>query len=63
MKRTHQITRAALAAAVSLLLIITSAHAEEKGNSPIEYGITAYGIFNLATNGADNDGKMFNDQD
>ena len=63
MKRTHQIAYEPHLRRLSLLLIITSAHAQEKGNSPIEYGITAYGIFNLATNGADNDGKMFNDQD
>jgi len=42
---------------------MTSVYAEEKGPSTLEYGITTYGIFNYATNGAANDGKIYASED
>ena len=62
MELTHQIARATLGAFVSLLVMMTPVHAEEKGHRSIEYGITTYGIFSLVRNGAANDGKIFTSQ-
>ena len=63
MSISNQITRPVFAAIVSLLLVSTSVHAEDKGDSKITYGVTTYGIFNVATNGAANDGKMYTSDD
>ena len=63
MRTSSQITRNVIGAVVSLLLVITSVHAEEEGHSNVEYGVTTYGIFNLATNGSANDGKVHESED
>ena len=63
MKITNQITRSLLGAVISLLLVITPVYAEENGHSNIVYSVTAYGIFNLATNGTANDGRMYKSDD
>ncbi|MGB0645745.1 MAG: hypothetical protein ACPGQS_01160 [Bradymonadia bacterium] len=63
MKITNQITRTVIGAVISLLLVITSGYAEEKGHSNIEYSVTAYGIFNLATNGTAHEGKVYSSDD
>ena len=62
MKISNQITGPLFAAIVSLLRVSTSVHAEDKGDSKITYGVTTYGIFNVATNGAANDGKRYNSE-
>ena len=58
MKLSNKVPWTVMGALVSLLVMMTPLHAEEKEHSNIEYGLTTYGIFNLATNGTANDGKI-----
>ena len=47
-----------IGASICVFLLISSAKAQEKPQNEIEFGVTAYGIYNTATNGSANDGKV-----